>query len=590
MKRHLLVILALVMCVGLQAQKKDKSMTDSYARNSLTYFLLDFEDDKYEADIQRAFLETGVATKYDDNNAFFNDRIIDAPYKRIERKDSKMGDMLGKMKKAKLTEADSIDQILLAAIQQTDYSAQVIYKWWGLDSDGSFPEDMNESLMAKRGAYNATDEDYNIAMAEKRGMSEITNAGAELINNSYLLFFNFFNVMSMDEYYDAQAEAGVKMDRTKNGYIGHVDAVLLKVKYDDEIVAHFEDCIGEDGKLDRAEFRKRIMEHPEHIHFITKVVAEADGSQDNELPEGVKKKTRDELFDQLVTQGVDNVLFAICRAYEPFRVKAPLIHKGKQIGAKIGKKEGVKREQRFFVWRYQADANDNGEVVDGYYKRKGVVRAKTVVDNKTCELGKTDTSTFYQVAGGKLRDGYILQERPDFGIGVALGYRLGEIGGIDARVTYGASQLLNQWFDFPITALKIYVDGNLQSKSYEANISGITGEEDFQFITLSIGLVKEFNFLRNYSIGPYIGYGMDLTSLSLTADYSLKTALVNGGLRFTANIVHNIQLMGTLDYYMPMGNAIVEVNGTELVTTAKWTDIFKDREGLSFSFGLRYQF
>ncbi len=587
MKRHLLIILAFLLCVGLQAQKKDKTVQASYARSSLTYLLLDFEGDKYENDIKRAFAQTEVASKYDDNNAFFVNRIVDAPYKRVEKEEN----MLGIGKKVQIGNADAQDQALLGAISESDMAANVIMNWWQIDAEGNFPKNMGESLIAKRGAYNAKDEDYNVAMAGKRGIAQLTSSGAVLINNSYFLFFDFYKVQSMKEYYDEMEARGLKLLRSKNGFKAEMSATLIKIRFDEEIESVFFDCVSDDGKLDREAFKEKMKSYPDHVQFITKVDVDTEGNQDNDLGDGVKKKTRDELFDELVETAVDKALFEICKAYEPFRVKASVIHKGSQIGAKIGKKEGVKGEQRYFVWRYQAKLDENGKLVDGTYKRKGVVRAKLVVDNRFSSLGDTDTTTFYQVAGGKVRDGYILQQRLDLGFGIAAGYRIGEIGGPNARLTYNASQLLNSLFDFPVTALKLYVDASFQKKEYATGLFDGSSKEDYLFMTIGAGLVKEFYFARNYSIGPYVGYALDWASLSEDGnDLKIYTGMINGGIRLAANVTYNVQLVGGVDYFMPMGKITVDDNGTKTEYDGDWTDIFKDREGLSFSFGLRYQF
>ena len=71
---------------------------------------------------------------------------------------------------------------------------------------------------------------------------------------------------------------------------------------------------------------------------------------------------------------------------QAFRVKA-MISGVKPIAAKIGKKEGLKFDQRYFV--YENREKRNGDVTS---KRIGVVKSMKVVDNRNITTGQTEPS------------------------------------------------------------------------------------------------------------------------------------------------------------------------------------------------------
>ena len=52
------------------------------------------------------------------------------------------------------------------------------------------------------------------------------------------------------------------------------------------------------------------------------------------------------------------------------------------------------------------------------------------------------TTKFYQTAGRRIRAGYLLQQRNDFGASLLVGYENGEVGGVYGRVDLRLTVLL----------------------------------------------------------------------------------------------------------------------------------------------------
>ena len=89
---------------------------------------------------------------------------------------------------------------------------QILSIWFNRQADGSF----NVDLLKQRGLYNANDNDFMAASASKRGQSTLMDMGLKLVNQSYVLVYDFFDVTTMEEYYDSKAIP--TKERTSNGY------------------------------------------------------------------------------------------------------------------------------------------------------------------------------------------------------------------------------------------------------------------------------------------------------------------------------------------------------------------------------------
>jgi hypothetical protein len=181
------------------------------------------------------------------------------------------------------------------------------------------------------------------------------------------------------------------------------------------------------------------------------------------------------------------------------------IFKMDPIRSKVGMKEGVKVNQRWFV--YELEQKSDGKIAQN---RKGVIRASgKIADNRTQATGESATTKFYQIYGGRLAEGMLLQQKPDFGIAVT-----GTLG-TDINAMFEAYA--------PLERVRAY--GRVA-------YSLLTKEVYF-----GIGVSKEFHFLRYFSMAPFIGVSPDLKNLDSIEGYGLDAG-INGCLY----VLHNFQL------------------------------------------------
>ena len=561
-------------------QVKKRGPADDYSRSSISYLLLNFEGEKYADELKRGIYGSIVPSKFDNND--MKQKVLKAPYYHSTTPNLKRN-------------RESVRRALAADL----YANKVVKYWWRVRDDGSYSTD----LIQKRGFYNATDIDVNEADAEKRGRAALADAGEKLIANSYVMVLDYNNVKTMTEIYDAQDEAARKkakklktefkpVERKKNGYEGKLTAYLFKVNYSDTVQGYFMDAFTNENTLDLAKVDKIFNQVYSPFKHISSQSVKVDGTQGNpgEFLAPVVQKSKAQLMIRLVNDGINKVINKLEKNLEAFRVKTPIVSTN-PITAKIGKKEGLTHERRYFVWQY-VEGNSGKTVA----KRKGVIRAKKVVDNRQDELGQTQSSIFYQVGGQKLDEGMTLQERKDVGIGLVGGY--GSIGGvIRADINTG------QWLNMPVRQLKLYAEIIFGSNDYTGVItvpgttepSTMPQDGNYSETKFSIGILKEYPFARNFHAGWFVGYtgetvtwedetnsGIERTSEQLSAGG------VNWGFKLGTNLfAHNVQLIGTFgghNYGTVTYKSGIE-DEEDLSLEGKWVDIFPERTS-SFSFDL----
>ena len=562
-------------------QVKKKGPDDSYARSSVSYLLLDFSNEKYASMLKQAMNNTKMPDKFDNNN--LKKKVIPAPYYRS----------------AEYTMDSKNARDVLNVLVAEKYALDVVKFWWKIKEDGSY----STKLIEERGEYNASDFDYQQAMATKVGRAKIGDMGLKLIGNSYVLVLDYHNIQSMDEIYDAQDKAARQtaeknktefkpVKRTKNGFTGKVTSYLFRINYSDTVQGYFDAAFIDDKKIDLNKLNMIFDEVHSPLKLITIENLPAEGTQPNpgEFLAPAVQKTPDELMQLLVNNGITKTLDRIETKREEFRVKTPVTGVN-PVKAKIGKKEGLTHERRYFVWQYVGGGDD--KVVA---KKQGVIRARKVVDNRSDELGKTQESSFYQVAGWKITEGMTLQEAKDLGMGLSAGF--GSFGFV-ARFDMNFGQILNM----PLKQWKVYADIGAASPELEP-IYNLTSSatfpsvaSDFNSFRFSFGLQKEYPFMNNFLFGWYLGYGGE--TLSWEDGTDLKESLSAGGIqaggKFGINVMSStLQLLGSFNYH-GAGNVSYKYTpeGGEEQTedlAVPWTDIFSKKSPISFDISLRLNF
>lgn len=534
------VILTAVQTWG-GAQEGMTKIPSTYDRSSLTLFYLKFPENHAD-ELADVFPKIKFTDKFNNNN--LSELIIEAPFNRANVKPQ---------------------NALKSYLEEKGVGKQIVGLWYNRQDDGM----MSMDLIFERGRFNATDAAYLKAQATKRGEAMLKDYGNRLIAKSYILVIDFKSVQTMKE-------AKVKQLR---GWKAAAEGYLFKVEYNEQTQNALYDCwiYPDDTPEVKAEKLKKFQALNIPISYVTKTSVNITSSQpapDTQLGKLVKQKSMDQLLVELVQKAYDETLYFLEKNFEDFMVKTT-IYKVRPIRAKIGKKEGLKCDHRYFAYEYVWDEKTNSVKP----KYRGVVRATSkIVDNRQIATGEMPTSKFYQTAGRRLRTGYLLRQQNDNGIEFLIGAESGEVGGAYARIDYRTGRFSG------IKALFLYCEGGLQTKEYV----GFT--EEIAFLHYGAGLAKGFMLTRNIELRPYVGIGQEQANSdeinNLYNDEALTVLYFKAGANVALNLRYNIQLIGGIGSYTFISYAQAGDTDTETA----WKDIFKDRQGTSTLIGLKIMF
>jgi len=542
-----MVISALFFSSMLFSQNNDgvKKISSSYDRSSITVLYMQFQDEGHSQGVKEKVENLSISDKYYNNN--LAQVSFSAPFSR---------------------NTSVISDEIKNYLNEQNVGRQVISKWYARQSDGA----MSMDLIFERGMFNATDAAFIKAQSTKLGNAVLQDYGNRLIERSYILVLDYESVKTMNE---------LKMPKMK-GWKSTVTGYLFKINYNEEIQNALYDSwiYPEDSQSVRDEKNKKFEQINFSLNFVTKTTVYATASQAegaSQLGRLLKEKSEDELLSEMVQKGYDETLYYLEKNHEDFMVKTTIYQVG-PIRAKIGKKEGLKCDNRYFAYEYVYDEKTNSSKP----KMRGVIRATSqIVDNRQVAKGDMPTSKFYQTAGRKLKTGYLLRQQNDYGVEITAGYEFGEVGGAYARLDARLGRFIG------IKALFLYIDGGAEVKKYfDPYVGG--QENDIMFYRYSAGVAKGFMLTRNVELRPYVGFGQEVATYKDWDDVGgdLKVLYLKGGANLALNLKHNIQVVGGVGYFSFVSNAENDNGDTEL----GWGDIFKDREGVTAMAGLKIMF
>ncbi len=564
--RGIALLFALLLCAAAaQAQSA------AYDRPTVNFLLLK-HGDSYDASSAQAFAKIPGEQKFYHNNLPTKELML----RQLSRNDK----------------SSTAWQLVLAELTRQNVARSEIKEWYVRQANGL----MSMSLIHSRGEFSATDDAYNLAVSTKRGTEELRDFGSKLIAKTFVVVLDYSSIA-----YSAKPETDM------HSWNSTVRAFVFKLKYNDELEGQIYDAWIDEGDSAQvvADKIRRFDQIPFALEYVTQVSANAGASalmtgktvaNENGLSSmmrmAMRVASREELLNQLYAKGYASAMQALEKQVAQFKVLAGVSGLS-PIRSKIGKKEGLKTDQRYFVNEYVADAS--GQIQP---KRKAVVRVgKGVVDNRKVTTGKSEESRFYQVAGGKVEEGMTLEQKNDAGMSLMLGYGPG-LQSKEGAPSQSGAKLRVEWLVNRIANLGIwpglylYGEGEAELTRYETTIAD---PGSYLFWRAGFGLGKGFYFWRNFSLSPYLGMGFEFASVQdySLEDYSLETMYFKAGINAAINIYYPLQLVGGLSAFA-YGAPSVRNNydsDSELPFT-KYSDIFPNRtsSGIAGFIGVRINF
>ena len=437
MKRRVITlgVAFLLVVLGVQAQTSTEEEL-KYHRNSLATVLVYHPEDTFGINIYNAFNELPVPDKYDDHTipnvrVIYNNKISGVVRNSSGFHKATYGHILT------ASEIQNNALKMEKVLNEAQMGKQMVAKWFGLNGSTVSDAYFNTELVQERGQYNASDVDVAVALQTVRGLATLSDAGEELLGQTFVLVNDITYVTAEQEAQAAKIAMGViggLLDAFTGGNSGRqlaqtagqiadsftgfkvkTHSYLFQLVWDDEVAATFYQFhytgVPDSAKVqaflnDRNTYRLKYVAH--EYEFDKKSVLKG-------------KYTRAELVRTICARSMDKNIVALAKQYEDFKVKTPVYSvlknsNGKTYGyaAKIGKKEGITEGSKFQVVERVQDTNTGKST----YKYIATVKAKKgyIWDNRynaVKEQGEGASlpyTTFTKVSGGEILPGMLLIE------------------------------------------------------------------------------------------------------------------------------------------------------------------------------------
>ena len=426
-------ILILLACVALTTQAQEEM---KYRRNSLATILVYHPEDEFGPEIFKAFDSLPIPDKYDDHTIVGAQVIDNSTIWGVQRRDSgyykaTYGHALSSselQKNAKFTED---------LLNRQEIAKKMVAKWFGFQGTSVEDATFNTELLQTRGQYNATDVDVAVALQTTRGLASLSDAGEELLGQTFVLVNDITYVTAEQEaaaakvamgviggLFDAltggsggrqMADAAGKIADSFTGFKVKTHSYLYQLEWNDSIAAIFYQShytgTPDPEKVqafldDKTTYRLKYVAH--EYEFDKKSVLKG-------------KYSRTELVRTICARSMDKNIVALAKQYEDFKVKTPVYkvltnQRGKVEGyaAKIGMKEGITDGSKFQV----VERIQDPETGKTKYKYVATVKAQKgcIWDNRyNAVLEEADGATlpyttFTKTAGGEILPGMLLIE------------------------------------------------------------------------------------------------------------------------------------------------------------------------------------
>ena len=431
MRKSFLTLLCVCAVIAAQAQSNLE-----YRRNSLATMLVYHPEDEFGGEIYKAFDSLPIPDKYDDHTIAGMRIINNRSIWGVQRRDS------GYFKATyghQLTaqELQKNAQYTEDLLNQKQMAKYMVAKWFGLTGSTVEEATFNTKLIQSRGQYNANDVDVALALQTTRGLASLSDAGEELLHNTFVLVNDITYITAEQEAAAAKAAMSViggildgitggtgGRDLAKaagdiadsfTGFKVKTHSYLYQLEWNDSIAAIFY-TYHYTGTPNPEKIRAFLNDE---TTYRLKYVAHEYEFDKKSVLKG--KYERTELVRTICARSMDKNIVALAKQYEDFKVKTPVYsvltnERGKVEGyaAKIGMKEGISETSKFQVVQRLQDP----ETGKTKYKYVATVKPKKglIWDNRyNAVLEEADGATlpyttFVKTAGGEILPGMLLIE------------------------------------------------------------------------------------------------------------------------------------------------------------------------------------
>jgi hypothetical protein len=455
---------------------------------------------------------------------------------------------------------------------------KIIAYWYARQADGT----MSADRFLERGMYNATDADILKAKGTKRGVDAIKDYGDKLIKNSYVAVMDYSGLREINE-------------NNSRGWYSDARLYLFKVTFDEATQAKLYNELWiypEDSPELKAKKKAAFDQMYFQLEFVSQASSPVSAQELKNPPPNYRATlSQADLLEVVLQTGLDNNLNKVEGNVEEMKVKTSL-YQTNPPRAKIGKKEGLAVDNCYFAFEYVLKERTNTLKA----VRRSVLRAKNVVDNRTVATGSTQMSTFYQVARGRLQNGFTLQQHNEAGIGVYVGDEIGNVGGISARIEKRGGGAVG------IPSIYLFIEGGMEKKTYfymRNQLGNPLPLQNINFLRGDIGVAKGIRLIKTLELAPYLSVGLEAAKNKDWANdaqfkgNTLKSMYIKYGANLSLNLRYNIQVVGGVGGYLFLfaedSKETITIGGEKV----NYDYFFPERAwGKAFSsyVGIRFQF
>ncbi len=430
-----------------------------------------------------------------------------------------------------------------------------------------------------RGVNSATDQDVNITSQNMLGdlgneQDQFLYIAEQILDRNYVLAFNKGGITSYSDKYSVGFQGDIRYYLFKINSIYSPDDGDMMVSAQDLPQAQIEATIASSGSFTTTatNSKEQVLGEPK---------------SDSELKKELTKSLLQLVWDDLLMK-VDD-----------FQPKTTLLAK-RQIS--LGTKENLKIDNRFFA--FENVESKDGEIIQ---KKRATLRVKSVANNDGKATGDGPKSKLYKIGYGSAKEGMLIQQKEDLGIGIGVGYGTLSWIKIDYRLKGITPGLL------------VFVEinpypGSVKLKEYNSYVFDGT----FTALAYNVyaGAEKMMYFSPVFYLSPFVGGGMSSIKL-IGSPFSYSSGLstyqwsdednsiydayladigVRAGFHLSSSLSANLSLA----YVMPIVGGyvdpvIVDDAGTAIVTVYGFDETLLEKKpavpnGMQFSIMLRYEF
>ena len=402
MKKILLYVLLSVFFVNITIAQRKSIDELEYKRSSLYSILINHEEQKFAEEISDVFVDIPVSDKY-------NDHDLSVKILTVNKKNTKEG---------------QFEDFLV----ENKVASRLVAKWFNRNI---LTGECNLDLIKKRGLYNASEFDKEIATQSARGMAMLEDAGEELIANTFVLVND---VRYIDKEKQGQA-AAVAMR-----VLGAVAAVALNdnsfMDIGEGLGQMMETLKGFKVKVTTHLYRLAWTEDLSNDFFINMYAASASEEDKKNAFEQNRDKFKLEYVGKQISSGsdvsfmgvnlseptimvrkacqraIDENIANLQKNFESFKIKMPLSSVA-PIQCPIGKKEGLSEQSKFEV--LESVINEKGKTV---YRRVAVIQPmkgmiwdnRYMAEEENAQGATLGVTTFKKISGGEILPGMLIRE------------------------------------------------------------------------------------------------------------------------------------------------------------------------------------